>query len=123
MWCSWVSSSSGSLWPTWRISTLVIARPPSCVLLLLRSGPDGPARPARHRCTRPHDLARSSSSSELPLVVGERRHRLVVVQGQDPLADQLDVEQRPDAEPGAVGGDPTDEADRSAAEHAEAHVV
>src|SRR5690348_8671942 len=91
MWCSWVSSSSGSLWPTWRISTLVIARPPS--------------------------------SSELPLVVGECRHRLVAVQGEDARPDQLDVEERPHAEPRAVGGDAADERDGGAAEHAEAHVV
>src|SRR4051794_12655908 len=114
MWCSWVSSSSGSLWPTWRISTLVIACPPAPAE---RAGawPLGPRGVA--------DPGYRPQSSELPLVVGERGHRLIAVQRQDALADPLDVEQRSDAEARPVGGDPADEGDRRPPEDAEPDVV
>src|SRR4051794_25851916 len=62
-------------------------------------------------------------SSELPLVVGERRHRLVAVQRKDPLTDELDVEQRADPEAGAVCRDSADEADGGTPQHAEPDVV
>src|SRR6266567_3754249 len=104
IWCSWVSNRSGL-----RSATFLAW---SGAALVSSAGPTGSV---------------DMRGPPLPALVHGERGELGVgttsVEGQDAVADDVGVEQRADAEAGAVGRDAADPDDRRAAEHAEADVV